>query len=218
MVEAPPRVQKGGGGVATHPLAKLKWFDDLEEVTVHADLAQLVGFNLLGSVWLWAGAAKLKDIPGFVLGSGELLPPKFRPAAGVLGRLLPILEIVLGVLLVVADLLIVETLTVSCVLLAFFSVVLVRARSRGITTSCACFGTRSAAPIDRLTVLRTTGLLALSLVLLAVSAPPYDQQRWHLPVQQRAFGALLALLLFAVALVSSTAVRLGTNAERGGRR
>ena len=97
-------------------------------------LARLV----VGGVWIWAGWLKLPDPEASVTAvrAYQLLPPG---AADALGRVLPTVEIVIGVLLVVGLFSRVAAIA-SAILLTAFIVGIVSVWVRGIPIDCGCFG------------------------------------------------------------------------------
>lgn len=126
-----------------------------------ADTAGVVLAVLLGAVFLAAGTLKLRD-------------PSWRDAARRMGapplvsRPLPLVEIVLGALLVVG----VAPLVVrgaAAVLLAGFVAVLVRAVRSDDPPVCACFGRWSARPVDAVSLARTMLLWAAALIAFALA-------------------------------------------------
>lgn len=117
------------GGNRTAPAAD-KWVMNRALAT----LARL----LLGGVWLWAGLAKVTDLDGSVraVRAYELLPEAVVPA---LGAALPLVEILLGVLLVVGAF-VRPAAIASAVLMAAFVVGIASAWARGLRIDCGCFG------------------------------------------------------------------------------
>jgi hypothetical protein len=174
-------------------------------------LGPLVARDVLALILLWAAAGKLRDLPGFVDASRDLLPERLHGAIPCAARLLPTLELSIGVLLLVDSLALAASAATS-VLLAGFAFVLVRARARGVVTACACFGTRARTPIDILSIVRTVLLLVLGLALVAVelgmASPVGNGSASH-----RVFAGLIAVLLVATGTVVSGVVRLLTTVE-----
>lgn len=126
-----------------------------------SDLGQAAALVLAG-VFAWAGVAKARQ-PGPTAASfdGLGLP---RPRA--LARVVPAVELGVAVAMVVAP---VPAAWAALVLLAAFSVVLIRAVARGATVTCACFGGGSGAgadtrPVSSLELVRNGGLGGLALV------------------------------------------------------
>ena len=127
-------------------------------------LARLV----LGGVWLWAGLAKLPHPNASVsaVRAYQLIPTGM---AETLGRVLPMLEIVVGACLVLG-LLVRVSGAVSALMLVAFVVGIVSVWVRGIEIDCGCFGSGGPNPnaSDKYPweVARDVGLLALSLFLV----------------------------------------------------
>jgi hypothetical protein len=186
-------------------------FGGLPQHVSFAALGPLVARDVLALVLLWAAAGKLRDLRGFVAASRDLLPERLHGAIPCGARLLPALEVSIGVLLLV-DPLALAASAATCALLAAFAFVLVRARARGVVTACACFGTRARTPIDILSIVRTGLLLVLGLALVAVelgmASPVGNASASH-----RVFAGLIAVLLVATGTVVSGAVRLLTTVE-----
>lgn len=93
---------------------------------------------LLGGVWIAAGVAKVTDLDASVraVRAYRLLP---EIAAQVIGAGLPLVEILLGVLLVVG-VGIRASAVVSSILLSAFVVGIASAWARGLRIDCGCFG------------------------------------------------------------------------------
>ena len=93
---------------------------------------------VVGIVWLWAGALKLGDAAGSVqaVRAYELLPESLVTPVGYL---LPVLEVVVGAVLVLG-LLTRGAAVVSAVLFVAFIVGIASAWSRGLLIDCGCFG------------------------------------------------------------------------------
>lgn len=118
---------------------------------------------VLAATFAWAGAAKLSrpddTASGFAgLGLG---------GAAALAMVVPAVELVLAVALLAAP---AVGGAVALVLLAAFSVVLLRAVRRGVEVRCACFGQAGGPPLSPVDLLRN-GLLA-GLAALATAAGP----------------------------------------------
>lgn len=135
----------------------------------------LIARLVVGGVWIWAGAIKLPDPDASVsaVRGYQLLPLSI--ADGV-GRLLPMLEVVIGVCLVLGLLTRVSAV-VSALLQVAFIVGIVSVWSRGIAISCGCFGDGGPDP-DAFSkypweIARDVGLLALSLLLVWLRRTPY---------------------------------------------
>ena len=96
------------------------------------------GRLLLGAVWLVAGASKITDLDASVraVRAYRLLP---ETAAQVVGAGLPVVELLLGVLLVVGAG-VRAAAAVSAVLMLAFVVGIASAWARGLRIDCGCFG------------------------------------------------------------------------------
>jgi uncharacterized membrane protein YphA (DoxX/SURF4 family) len=96
------------------------------------------GRLLLGGVWLVAGASKITDLDASVraVRAYRLLP---ETAAQVVGAGLPVVELLLGVLLVVGAG-VRAAAAVSAVLMLAFVVGIASAWARGLQIDCGCFG------------------------------------------------------------------------------
>ena len=94
---------------------------------------------LLGLIFLFAGAMKLKDPESLVksIEAYRLLPPEVVPWVA---SSLPIFELIVGLFLVTGWRWRVGALS-ACFLLLIFLVALVSALIRGISIECSCFGT-----------------------------------------------------------------------------
>ncbi len=121
----------------------------------------------LSAVFLWAGAAKIGDLPASVraVRAFELLPELLaRPV----GYGLPVLEIAVGLLLL-GGLLTRYAAALSALLMVTFLIGIVGAWSRGLAIDCGCFG--GGGPTDPsntqypLEVVRDLAILAGALVL-----------------------------------------------------
>ncbi len=93
---------------------------------------------LLGAVWLAAGASKITDLDASVraVRAYRLLP---ETAAQVVGAGLPVVELLLGVLLVLGAG-VRAAAAVSAVLMLAFVVGIASAWARGLQIDCGCFG------------------------------------------------------------------------------
>ena len=117
-----------------------------------------------GGVWIVAGALKLPDPAASVraVRAYDLLPEAVVPTVG---HLLPVVEVVVGLLLV-AGLLTRPAAVVSSLLLVAFVVGIASAWARGLSIDCGCFGgggfdadAREEYPSE---IARDVGLLAAS--------------------------------------------------------
>lgn len=129
-----------------------------------------------GGVWIAAGAVKLPD-PGASVAAVrayDLLPEAVVPTVG---QLLPVLEVVIGLMLVLG-LLTRGASVVSAVLFVAFIVAIASVWARGMTIDCGCFGGGTdpdAASKYPWEIARDTALLAASVYLVAL-----PRTRWAL--------------------------------------
>jgi uncharacterized membrane protein YphA (DoxX/SURF4 family) len=139
--------------------------------------AGLAARLVVGGVWIYAGAIKLPDPNESVnaVRAYELLP---GDSAVTVGHLLPILEVVVGAMLVLG-VLVRGAAVVSALLFVAFIVGIVSVWSRGIEIDCGCFGgggydpdATSKYPWE---IARDVGLLALSVFLVWL-----PRSRWAL--------------------------------------
>ncbi len=128
----------------------------------------LVARLVVGGIWLWAGLLKVTEPEASVTAvrAYQLLPPSM---ADGLGRVLPMVEVVVGACLVLGLLTRVVG-GVSAVLQVAFIIGIASVWVRGIPISCGCFGTGGPDP-DAFSkypweIGRDVGLLALSLFLV----------------------------------------------------
>jgi uncharacterized membrane protein YphA (DoxX/SURF4 family) len=128
----------------------------------------LVARLVVGGVWLWAGLLKVAEPEASVTAvrAYQLLDPS---VAEVVGRTLPMVEVVLGVCLVLG-LLTRFAGGLSALLLLAFIIGIVSVWARGIPINCGCFGDGGPDP-DAFSkypweIARDVGLLALSLLLV----------------------------------------------------
>jgi uncharacterized membrane protein YphA (DoxX/SURF4 family) len=93
---------------------------------------------LLGTVWLVAGASKITDLDASVraVRAYRLLP---ETAAQVVGAGLPVVELLLGVLLV-AGAGVRAAAAISAVLMLAFVIGIASVWARGLRIDCGCFG------------------------------------------------------------------------------
>jgi uncharacterized membrane protein YphA (DoxX/SURF4 family) len=120
----------------------------------------------LGGIFLYAGYVKLRD-PWQLFAAGirdyEILPAW---VADWIARTLPWFELLIGLLLVVGRFLRISTVSTSCLLLVFFSL-MVRAFAQGKEINCGCFGPNEL--ISWKTLLRDGSMLAGSLFLTVMA-------------------------------------------------
>ena len=125
-------------------------------------LAVMVLRIVLGAIFMYAAYAKLAEswrLFAAGIASYEVLP---MWTVEILARTLPWLELLVGVLLIVGRWRRVSTLATSVLLLVFFGL-MVRARIKGMTIDCGCFGPGET--ISWKTLLRDGSMLAGSLVV-----------------------------------------------------
>lgn len=128
-------------------------------------LARLV----LAGVWLYAGGTKVTDLDGSIrsVNAYELFP---FSVAQVIGAALPMVEILLGVLLL-AGLLTRPLALVSAVFLVAFIGGIISAWARGLRIDCGCFGSggplaEGQSPAYLQDMLRDIGFLAVASILV----------------------------------------------------
>ncbi|HEV2474095.1 MAG TPA: MauE/DoxX family redox-associated membrane protein, partial [Chthonomonadales bacterium] len=155
----------------------------------------------LGSVWLAAGRAKLRDRARLAAGVSRLtmLPESFTAH---IAPALPWLEICLGSLLL-AGLWSVAAAVASAALLLIFTILIGIHLVRKNPVPCSCFGDRGARPINWLSLVRN-GFLLIAAVMLILPSWPYlslDALRAHrlLPIQPSLWRLLPALLIAGAA-------------------
>jgi hypothetical protein len=117
----------------------------------------------LAIVFAWAGGAKFADLEGTRDGFRALglRSPEQRAIQ------VPAVEVATAVVLVVAP---VGGAIIALVLLAAFTIVLVRLLRAGTTAPCRCFGAVRTRPIGRIDLARNAVLAALAVLTLV--APP----------------------------------------------
>jgi uncharacterized membrane protein YphA (DoxX/SURF4 family) len=141
----------------------------------YADWVGLVARLVTGGVWVVAGALKLPDPAASVraVRAYDLLP---ESAVTVVGHGLPLLELVIGLLLL-AGLLTRPASVVSALLLVAFIVGIASAWARGLEIECGCFGgggtKEGASAAYPWEIARDLGLLALSGWLVWRPRTPY---------------------------------------------
>jgi len=137
--------------------------------------AGLVARLVVGGVWIYAGALKVSDPESSVTAvrAYQLLP---YDLADTVGRVLPMLELVIGVCLVLG------VLTrifggLSALLQVAFIIGIASVWARGIEINCGCFGDGGPNPDASSQypweIARDLGLLALSLLLVVRPSTPY---------------------------------------------
>jgi uncharacterized membrane protein YphA (DoxX/SURF4 family) len=134
----------------------------------------LVARLVVGGVWLWAGLLKVTETEASVTAvrGYQLLSPSLADAVG---RVLPMVEVVLGACLILGLLTRVAG-GVSALLQLAFIVGIASVWARGISINCGCFGDGGPNP-DAISqypweIARDVGLLALSLFLIWLRRTP----------------------------------------------
>jgi len=130
---------------------------------------------IVGGVWVYAGALKVGDPAASVsaVRAYQLLP---TGVAEVVGRTLPMLEIVVGACLIVGLLTRINGV-VSALLQVAFVIGIASVWSRGIEIDCGCFGDGGPNP-DATSqypweIARDLGLMALSVLLVVKPRTAY---------------------------------------------
>jgi len=158
----------------------------------------------LSFVFLAAGALKLVD-PDF--GPGLTAFGVTGRTARLTGRLLPWLELAIGVALLWPATSFAAGV-VAFAMLVVFTAIIVATLRRGAAPPCNCFGVVHAAPIDRRTIWRNVGLAGLALAAVAGSwinpGPPVFG--WLVPSANGAM--LLSLTLVLAALLAASVIAL----------
>lgn len=154
-------------------------------------MAEGIGYAaavVLAAVFLWAAAAKLAHRDDTV----RALRALKLPVAGAMAGGVPAAELVLAVVLLAAPR---PGAAGALVVLAAFSVVLLRALRAGVTAPCACFGSAATEPVSSVELVRN-GLLGV-LAGCALYAPrpvvPAPGEVLSLTVGVAAGWALLSL-------------------------
>ncbi len=131
-----------------------------------ARLLSVAGRLILGAVFLYAAYTKLRH--PWLLFALSIDSYQILPEMGVLAvaRVLPWLELLLGVLLVTGYMLRYVAAVASIILIFFFGV-MVRAYIKGMGIDCGCFGVGEA--LGPMTLLRDGTLLLLSVGLTVMA-------------------------------------------------
>ena len=136
--------------------------------------AGLVARLVVGGVWIWAGLLKIGTPQASITAvrAYQLLPAS---VAELVGRVLPVFEIVLGACLVLGLLTRLGGILSALLQLAFI-VGIVSVWARGIAIDCGCFGGGGYDPhaFEKYPweIARDTGLFALSLLVAWVGTTP----------------------------------------------
>jgi len=120
----------------------------------------------LGAILVYSAWSKLKDswaLFAMAVDSYQVLP---LWGVRLVARILPWVELLIGVLLIVGRWMRVATVACSLLLLVFFGL-MVRAHLKGMEINCGCFGPGEA--ISWRTLLRDGAMVAGSLVLTMVT-------------------------------------------------
>jgi thiol-disulfide isomerase/thioredoxin/uncharacterized membrane protein YphA (DoxX/SURF4 family) len=157
----------------------------------------VLGIRLvLAAVFLAAGVGKLFDLAGSRRAVQDFGIPE--RAAGIVGTLLPIAELITGVALIFKPTARWGALA-ALLLLAAFVAGIGMALARGEQPDCHCFGQIHSAPASRLTLVRNAALAALAVVILAYgSGPAVDT--W---VRARSAGVLVAIAAALAAIAAA---------------
>ena len=141
-----------------------------------ADLIGLLARLILGVVLIWAGAVKVTRpaLSAQAVRAFQILPYDF---AGYVGYALPVVEILVGMILV-AGLLTRAAAVVSGLLMLAFMIGIASAWARGLSIDCGCFGGGGAVAASEtrylLDILRDAGLVACAAWLVARPRTAYS--------------------------------------------
>ncbi|HET8599361.1 MAG TPA: MauE/DoxX family redox-associated membrane protein [Segeticoccus sp.] len=110
-----------------------------ERLTTILDVVGLVARLILGVVLVWAGASKITDLQSSVRAVlGYQLMPSYS-VAHLVGTVLPVVEILVGVLLIIG-LFTRAAAVVGGLLMVAFIIGIASVWARGISIDCGCFG------------------------------------------------------------------------------
>ncbi len=128
-----------------------------------------LGAVILGGVFVFAAVPKIIDAQAFAesIHNYQLFP---LWSIGPLARLLPPIEVVVGVALIVGVAQPGAAL-IAAGMLAAFSAGMLQAMARGIDLSCGCFGNGDNTPIGWWNIVRNLMLIGLALLVLAYRPP-----------------------------------------------
>lgn len=141
-----------------------------------ADLIGLLARLILGVVLIWAGAVKVTRpaLSAQAVRAFQILPYDF---AGYVGYALPVVEILVGMILV-AGLLTRAAAVVSGLLMLVFMIGIASAWARGLSIDCGCFGGGGAVAASEtrylLDILRDAGLVACAGWLVVRPRTPFS--------------------------------------------
>jgi putative oxidoreductase len=135
---------------------------------LHAVVVHLARFGLAG-LFLYAGALKIADAPGFAqdISHYRLLPDSLAALSAVV---LPVLELVTGVGLLLRRY-VQGAALLSALMLLLFAAAMAQAKLRGIDLECGCFGASSATQVSFGKVALNAGLAILSVWIAWTSRP-----------------------------------------------
>jgi uncharacterized membrane protein YphA (DoxX/SURF4 family) len=150
---------------------------------------------LLGSVWVLAGIAKLRDRDesrDAVLSFG-LLPDSAAKAGGTV---LPWIELSLGLCLILGLGALYASLTSALLLLLFTGAILITL-ARGRPVECHCFGQLGRSTLGPGAILRNLFLFSLAALLALSPAPSASSPLLYLPAILLLLGAFLSATLLS---------------------
>ncbi|MGH3796305.1 MAG: MauE/DoxX family redox-associated membrane protein [Pseudonocardiaceae bacterium] len=160
-------------------------------LAVAAPWLATVGRLVLGTVWVVAGSLKLGDLAASVraVRAYQLLPDT---AAQIVGAGLPLVEVVLGVLLI-AGLGTRAAALISILLLSAFVVGISAAWIRGLQIDCGCFSSGGQLgpgqrPTYGVELLRDVGLLVLAGLLAWRPRSRMAVDRWLIDTEEQEHG------------------------------
>lgn len=133
---------------------------------------------ILGVVWVVFGAAKLGDLARSVddVRAYQLLPPGVEP---IVGSALPLLEVILGLILLVGAATRFAAIT-TVVLLAAYIVAIASAAARGLRINCGCLGSGGVLDVGENTSYSLDIARDAVLLLLAGVLALWPHSRWAL--------------------------------------
>jgi uncharacterized membrane protein YphA (DoxX/SURF4 family)/thiol-disulfide isomerase/thioredoxin len=154
---------------------------------------------VLAGVFLVAGVAKLRDLPGSRRALADFgVPAPVIPAGAML---LPLLEIATAIALIPPGTARWGAVAALLLLLAFIGGI-VNANLRGQAPDCHCFGQLHSAPAGRGTLVRNAALAGLAAVVV-VEGPGPSMSAW---VSDRTAAELIAVAAVAAALALAAVV------------
>jgi protein-disulfide isomerase/uncharacterized membrane protein YphA (DoxX/SURF4 family) len=121
----------------------------------------------LGSIWIWAGTAKLSD-PRAFLQAVRVYDASPEWLSKTMAYGMPVLEVCIGILLVLG-IVVRAAAIVSAGLLVVFLIGVIQAAARGLKLDCGCFGgggVANGATHYTVDILRDIGLLVLAAYLI----------------------------------------------------